>query len=92
MAKDSSNGKSPAPTPRRRAQSGTKTLRKERRDRSLALMLTPSEQELVHHFVKKYRISNKSEYFRKVILTEIFTKLNINYPTLFEEEELSGKV
>ncbi|MDO4771287.1 hypothetical protein [Porphyromonas sp.] len=67
------------------------SVKKERRDCPLAMMLTPSEHELIQHFVKKHKISNKSDYFRRLILTEVFNKLNINYPTIFEEDELFGK-
>lgn len=66
------------------------SVKKERREHPLALMLTPSEYELVQHFVKKQKITNKSEYFRRLILTEVFNKLNIHYPTIFEEDELTG--
>lgn len=66
-------------------------IKKERRECTLALMLTPSEQELIQHFVKKHKITNKSDYFRRIILTEVFNKLNIHYPTIFEEDELTGQ-
>lgn len=74
----------------RRSKTNT-TKKKERREHTLALTFTPSEYELIQHFIKKHKISKKSDYFRRTILAEVFNKLNIHYPTIFEEEELTGK-
>lgn len=44
-----------------------------------------NEKEIraIGHFVNKYRIKNKSKFFREAIISTILQKAEDDYPTLF---------
>jgi hypothetical protein len=56
----------------------------------ITFMLNNDEQKaLLSHF-SKYKIENKSRWYREIIFTHVLRTLEENYPTLFDESEMRG--
>ena len=51
-------------------------------------MLTEEEQKAVDRYLAKYKIMNKSRWYRETILSHILKTLEEDYPTLFAENEM----
>ncbi|MDR0895999.1 MAG: hypothetical protein LBN06_11990 [Prevotellaceae bacterium] len=60
------------------------SLRKHR----MHCMLNDEELNIIEHYLKKYKIANKSRWIRETILKEIYQKAMEDYPTLFQEHEM----
>jgi hypothetical protein len=41
--------------------------------------------------LRKNKITNRSRWFRETVLNHIFKNMDQDYPTLFSENEMSGK-
>ncbi len=54
----------------------------------VTFLLTDSEQKAVDHYLAKYKINNKSRWYRETILSHILKTLDQDYPTLFNENEM----
>lgn len=54
----------------------------------LTCMLSEDELKLVNRYLSKYKITNRSRWFRETILMSIHQQLSDNYPTLFDEHEM----
>ena len=54
----------------------------------VVFMLNEEENRAIECYLKKYRISNKSRWFRETILSHILRTLEEDYPTLFNENEM----
>jgi len=61
---------------------------KEKRTHRVAFMLNDMEFKAVQRHLKKYKITNKSDWYRLTILTQIWQKLGEDLPMLFEENEM----
>ncbi len=57
-------------------------------NRCTILFNTP-ESRAIDHFCNKFRIKNKSRFMREAIITEVLRKFDANYPTLFEDNQLT---
>ncbi|MDR3142391.1 MAG: hypothetical protein LBU37_11805 [Tannerellaceae bacterium] len=56
----------------------------------ITFMLNNDEHKaLLNHF-SKYKIENKSRWFREIIFTHVLRTLEEDYPTLFNESEMRG--
>lgn len=51
-------------------------------------MLNDEEYNLIHFYLKKYKITNRSRWFRETVLNHILKNMDKDYPTLFEENEM----
>lgn len=51
-------------------------------------MLSDEEYDLIHFYLKKYKITNRSRWFRETVLNHILKNMDQDYPTLFEENEM----
>lgn len=51
-------------------------------------MLNEEEYKLVSFYLNKYKISNRSRWFRETIMSHILKTLDKDYPTLFDENEM----
>ena len=51
-------------------------------------MLNEEEQKMVDRYLHKYKIANKSRWYRETILSHILKTLEKDYPTLFNENEM----
>lgn len=58
------------------------------RSKKAEFMLNEEEYELIHFYLRKYKISNRSRWFRETIINHILRNMEQDYPTLFEENEM----
>ena len=66
---------------------------KEIRNHRVAFMLNDTEYNAIQRHLKKYKIKNKSDWYRRTILVNIWNKLEEDFPMLFEENEMrQGKL
>lgn len=50
--------------------------------------LNDEEYELIHYYLRKYKITNRSRWFRETVIAHILKNMEQDYPTLFEENEM----
>ncbi len=56
----------------------------------VSFLLNSEELKAMDHFLKKYKIENRSHYLRETLLSQVLQKLDEDYPTLFEPWEMKG--
>ena len=61
---------------------------KEKRCHRMAFMLNDTEYKAVQRHLRKYKITNKSNWVRRTILSEIWQKAGEDLPMLFDEKEM----
>lgn len=54
----------------------------------VTFMLNDEEQKAVTRYLERYKIENKSRWYRETILSHILKTLEEDYPTLFNENEM----
>ena len=54
----------------------------------VTFMLTDEEQKMVERYLSRYKIANKSRWYRETIMLHILKTLEEDYPTLFAENEM----
>ncbi len=62
--------------------------RKTLRTHHHSFSLNELEDKALYRYLKKYKIANKSKFFREVVMFEVISRLEKNSPTLFENENL----
>ena len=67
-----------------------KSLPTKRKPRTKKIQFLVSEEEyaLIDFYLKKYKIMNRSRWFRQVMIGHILKDFEKNYPTLFNENEM----
>lgn len=50
--------------------------------------LSDEEYNLISLYMKKYKISNKSRWLRETVMAHVLKNLELDYPTLFGENEM----
>lgn len=58
------------------------------RNKQLNFSLNEEEYNMVCLYMKKYKISNKSRWLRETVIAHILKNLDLDYPTLFGENEM----
>ncbi|WP_129594081.1 hypothetical protein [Seramator thermalis] len=58
------------------------------RTKKAEFMLTEDEYQLIDFYLRKYKITNRSRWFRETVLNYIFKNMDQDYPTLFSENEM----
>jgi hypothetical protein len=58
------------------------------RTKKVAFALAEEEYDLIHFYLKKYKITNRSRWYRETILSHVLKSMEKDYPTLFEENEM----
>jgi len=58
------------------------------RTKKAEFMLNDEEYGLIHFYLKKYKITNRSRWFRETVLNHVLRNMDQDYPTLFEENEM----
>ena len=58
------------------------------RSKQANFSFSDEEYSLMCQYMKKYKISNKSRWLRETIMTHILKNLEMDYPTLFGENEM----
>ena len=59
-----------------------------RRKQRMVCLMSEEEVRIVDAYLKKYKISNKARWFRETVLTFIRQKMEEDYPTLFNEQDM----
>ncbi|MDF9829975.1 hypothetical protein [Parabacteroides sp. PF5-6] len=54
----------------------------------VTFMLNDEEQRAVARYLERYKISNKSRWYRETVLSHILKVMEEDYPTLFNENEM----
>lgn len=54
----------------------------------VTFMLNDEEDKMVKRYLAKYKIINKSRWYRETVLSHILKTLEEDYPTLFNENEM----
>ncbi len=54
----------------------------------ITFMLNDEEHKAVQRYLAKYKIENKSRWYRETILMHVVRTLEEDYPTLFNENEM----
>lgn len=74
-----SNTKRPTPTCAK-----TQPVRRKR----IVALVSDEEDRLIENYLKKYKITNKSNWMRETLLAFIYKNLDEDYPTLFNEHDM----
>ncbi|MDH6306283.1 hypothetical protein M2459_002646 [Parabacteroides sp. PF5-5] len=56
----------------------------------VSFLLNDDEFNAVCNHFSKYKISNKSRWYRETIFSQVLKTLEEDYPTLFNESEMRG--
>lgn len=51
-----------------------------------SILFNKREIQAIDHYIKKYKISNKSKFMREIIITSVLKKFDEDYPSLFEKK------
>lgn len=54
----------------------------------VVFMVNEDEHKAIERYLSRYKISNKSRWFRETIISHILKNLEEDYPTLFNENEM----
>lgn len=66
----------------------TETHEKNHRTYRISFLLNEDEYKAVERHLSKYKITNKSNWYRKTILSHVLRVMEEDYPTLFNENEM----
>lgn len=58
------------------------------RNHRISFVLNEEEVDLIDFYLKKYKIENRSRWYRETIISHILKSLDKDYPTLFGENEM----
>ena len=58
------------------------------REHRITILLNDEEHKVINRYLSKYKITNKSRWYRETILTHVLQMLEEDYPTLFNENEM----
>ena len=59
-----------------------------KREHRIAFMLNDTEHDAIERYLRKYKITNKSNWYRSTILAHVWKIMEEDYPTLFNENEM----
>ncbi|WP_321519963.1 hypothetical protein [uncultured Bacteroides sp.] len=59
-----------------------------KRQQHIACTLSDEEMQIVERYLNKYKIENKSRWFRETILQFVYKNMQEDYPTLFGEHDM----
>ena len=69
-------------------QKQTPTPPKKMREHRVSFMMNDDEFNAVERYLSRYKITNKSNWYRTAILTHVLKMMEEDYPTLFKENEM----
>ncbi len=58
------------------------------RNHRVSFVLNEEEVDLIDFYLKKYKIENRSRWYRETIISHVLKSLDKDYPTLFGENEM----
>ncbi|MBR5476085.1 MAG: hypothetical protein IKV17_04625 [Bacteroidaceae bacterium] len=59
-----------------------------KRHTRIVSLVSEEENRIIDEYLKKYRITNKSNWIRETLLAFIYKNIDEDYPTLFGEHEM----
>lgn len=71
-----------------KARKYSQPISKHPRNKHISFMLNEEEYKLVCGYLNKYKIENRSRWYRETIIAHILKTLDQDYPTLFGENEM----
>lgn len=54
----------------------------------VTFMFNDEEQKAVDRYLSRYKIDNKSRWYRETVLAHVLKMMEEDYPTLFNENEM----
>ena len=60
----------------------------EKREHRVSFMLNDKEYNAIERHLHKYKITNKSKWYRHTVLAHVWKVLGEDYPKLFDESEM----
>ena len=72
----------------KKKQKQTIFLPQKTRERRVSFMMNDDEYSAVERYLSKYKIMNKSNWYRTTLLTHVLKMMEEDYPTLFNENEM----
>ena len=75
-------------TKRKKPLKATTTRTQPVRHSRIVCLVSDEEMKIIDDYLKKYRISNKSNWMRETLLSFIYKNLDEDYPTLFGEHDM----
>lgn len=58
------------------------------RTKKAVFMLSEEEHDFIQFYLNKYKITNRSRWYRETIIAHVLRSMEQDYPTLFEENEM----
>jgi acyl-homoserine lactone acylase PvdQ len=58
------------------------------RNHKVSFLLNDEEYNVIQQYVAKYRIRNKSNWYRTTLMKHVLKVMETDYPTLFNEYEM----
>lgn len=71
-----------------KAPKATTTRTQPVRHQRVVCLVSEEEMRIIDDYLKKYRITNKSNWMRETLLSFIYKNLDEDYPTLFGEHDM----
>jgi ABC-type dipeptide/oligopeptide/nickel transport system ATPase component len=60
-----------------------------KRTNKQSILFNTHELNAINKYCQQFKINNKSKFMREAIITEVLKKFDENYPTLFEDRQLT---
>ena len=73
---------------RRDITRGKLAAEKAKRQQRIVCLMSDDEMKIVDRYLERYKITNKSRWFRETILAFIHKNMEDDYPTLFGEHDM----
>lgn len=54
-----------------------------------AILFNERELKAIEHYCSRFKVNNRSKFMREAIISEVLKKFEENYPTLWEDQQLS---
>ena len=54
-----------------------------------AILFNERELKAIDHYCQRFKVQNRSKFMREAIISEVLKKFEENYPTLWEDQQLS---
>ncbi len=58
------------------------------RHKRIVSLVSDEENRIIDDYLRKYKISNKSNWIRETLLAFIYKNIDEDYPTLFNEHDM----
>lgn len=58
-----------------------------KRTKKMFFLFNDLEFEAFEKYCKKYKVKNKSRFIREIVMTEVLSRFDKDYPSLFDKDE-----